>query len=41
MGSKVEAACEFAAWGGGKAVIGALGHIESLIAGTSGTTVVA
>ena len=40
MGSKVEAACDFAAGTEGRAVIGSLRLIESLIAGTSGTTVV-
>jgi len=40
MGSKVEAACDFATSTDGRAVIGSLRRIESLIAGTSGTTVV-
>jgi carbamate kinase len=41
MGSKVEAACDFATGSKGRATIGALGRIETLIDGTSGTTVVA
>jgi carbamate kinase len=40
MGSKVEAACDFASATDGRAVIGSMRRIESLIAGTSGTTVV-
>jgi carbamate kinase len=39
MGPKVEAACEFARWSGGEAVIGALPEIGELLAGTAGTRV--
>lgn len=39
MGSKVEAACDFAEATGRVAVIGALDRIDELVAGTSGTVV--
>jgi carbamate kinase len=39
MGSKVEAACDFAEASGKRAIIGELRRIEALIAGESGTTV--
>ena len=39
MGSKVEAACDFAEASGKPAIIGGLGRIEALIAGESGTSV--
>ena len=39
MGPKVEAACAFVLASGGVAVIGALGDIEAMVAGTAGTRV--
>ncbi len=39
MAPKVKAACEFAKHSGRRAVIGALGQIDALIAGTAGTSV--
>jgi len=40
MGSKIEAACDFAEATGRRAVIGALDRFDDLVAGTSGTAVV-
>ena len=37
MGPKVEAACDFVHRSGGRAVIGALSDLESMVAGTAGT----
>jgi carbamate kinase len=39
MGPKVDAACRFVRATGGRAVIGALGQIEALLAGTAGTQI--
>jgi carbamate kinase len=41
MGPKVEAACRFVETTGGRAVVGSLDDVEGLLAGTSGTSVVA